>query len=201
MVKLYYLAVVWRPPEGGSAKTLKAASDLASFGFFQRGSVGEFMKFTSKMVVERSARATRTSVKEQEYMCHVYVRGDGLSGVLVSDQEYPNRVAHSLINRLLDEFAAAVHPTTWPSIPEGQAQFGALEPRLHQWQDPKQADSMTRLEADLDETKIILHGTISSLLERGEKLDDLVAKSEDLSANSKMFYKTARKTNQCCTYI
>lgn len=57
---------------------------------------------------------------------------------------------------------------------------------------------MTKLQADLDETKIILHGTITALLQRGEKLDDLVAKSDDLSAQSKVFYKTARKTNQCC---
>lgn len=62
-------------------------------------------------------------------------------------------------------------------------------------------DAMTRLQADLDETKIILHSTISAVLQRGEKLDDLVAKSEDLSSQSKMFYKTARKTNQCCSLI
>ena len=39
---------------------------------------------------------------------------------------------------------------------------------------------------------------MASLLERGEKLDDLVAKSDELSAQSKMFYKTAKKTNACC---
>jgi len=37
-------------------------------------------------------------------------------------------------------------------------------------------------------------------LERGEKLDDLVAKSQGLSDASKMFYKTARKTNSCCNF-
>lgn len=60
---------------------------------------------------------------------------------------------------------------------------------------------MTRLQADLDETKIVLVNTIQAVLQRGEKLDDLVAKSDDLSAQSKVFYKTARKTNQCCTYL
>ena len=39
---------------------------------------------------------------------------------------------------------------------------------------------------------------MASLLERGEKLDDLVSKSDELSAQSKMFYKTAKKTNACC---
>lgn len=31
--------------------------------------------------------------------------------------------------------------------------------------------------ADLDETKIVLHKTIESVLERGEKIDDLVVRS------------------------
>jgi hypothetical protein len=33
-----------------------------------------------------------------------------------------------------------------------------------------------------------LHKTIESVLERGEKIDSLVAKSDGLSAQSKMFY-------------
>lgn len=37
------------------------------------------------------------------------------------------------------------------------------------------------------------HKTIESVLQRGEKLDNLVERSEALSAQSKMFYKTAKK--------
>lgn len=43
------------------------------------------------------------------------------------------------------------------------------------------------------------HNTLEAVLQRGEKLDDLVSKSEGLSAQSKAFYKTARKTNSCCS--
>ncbi|KAF5825595.1 hypothetical protein DUNSADRAFT_8197 [Dunaliella salina] len=52
-----------------------------------------------------------------------------------------------------------------------------------------------------DETKIVLHQTIDSVLRRGEKLDNLVDKSNDLSLASQMFYKQAKRTNSCCTYI
>lgn len=58
---------------------------------------------------------------------------------------------------------------------------------------------MTKIQEELDETKIILHSTIEAVLQRGEKLDDLVSKSEGLSMQSKAFYKTARKTNACCS--
>lgn len=37
---------------------------------------------------------------------------------------------------------------------------------------------------------MLQHNTIEAVLERGEKLDDLVEKSEGLSMQSKAFYKT-----------
>ena len=45
---------------------------------------------------------------------------------------------------------------------------------------------------------MVLHQTIESMLNRGEKLENLVDKSSDLSMASQMFYKQARKTNSCC---
>jgi synaptobrevin family protein YKT6 len=44
-----------------------------------------------------------------------------------------------------------------------------------------------QIQKDLDETKIILHKTIESVLERGEKLEQLVDKSSDLSMASQIF--------------
>jgi synaptobrevin family protein YKT6 len=58
-----------------------------------------------------------------------------------------------------------------------------------------------QIQKELDETKIVLHKTIESVLERGEKIDSLVAKSDGLSAQSKMFYQSAKKQNSCCTVM
>lgn len=68
-------------------------------------------------------------------------------------------------------------------------------------QDHTQADKIAKIQKDLDETKIILHQTIDSVLKRGEKLDALVDKSNDLSLASQMFYKRARQTNSCCRFM
>lgn len=68
-------------------------------------------------------------------------------------------------------------------------------------QDPAAADKLTKVQQELDKTKAILHETIESVLDRGEKLDDLVNKSDELSFASKQFYRQAKKTNSCmgCT--
>ncbi|KAF8790175.1 synaptobrevin homolog YKT6-like [Argiope bruennichi] len=198
MVKLYHLAVLYKHPS--KSICLCSASDLTAFGFFQRNSVQEFMNFSSQILVERCQPATRTSVKEQAYMCHVYVRADRLSAALISDHEYPHRVAHTLLNKVLEEFSNKFAPSAWTGDPNSIA-FPTLEKYLLDYQDPRQADSLTKIQDELDETKIILHNTLQAVLERGEKLDDLVVKSEQLSMQSKTFYKTARKTNSCCVIL
>ena len=72
---------------------------------------------------------------------------------------------------------------------------------LKQFQDPSQADQLTKIMHELEQTKTVLHETIEAALERGQKIDSLVDKSNDLSGSSKMFYKTAKKQNQCCTFM
>lgn len=64
-----------------------------------------------------------------------------------------------------------------------------LRDYLQKYQDPQQADSIMKIQKELDETKITLHKTIESVLQRGEKIDDLVAKSDGLSSQSKLFYR------------
>lgn len=87
-----------------------------------------------------------------------------------------------------------------PVWPEDKEVSGCrLDDYLKKYQNPVEADPMMKVQNELDETKIVLHNTIEAVLQRGEKLDDLVAKSEGLSMQSKTFYKTAKKTNACCS--
>ena len=72
---------------------------------------------------------------------------------------------------------------------------------IQRYQDPMEADKILKIQRELDETKVVLHKTIDSVLARGEKLDNLVDKSTDLSLASQMFYKQAKKQNQCCTMM
>lgn len=134
-------------------------------------------------------------------MCHVYVRADNLGAVIIADHEYPQRVAHTLLSKVLDDFTLKIPKELWAtSTSESSINFTTLPALLTKYQDPREADALTKIQEDLDETKIILRNTIEAVLERGEKLDDLVVKSEVLSYQSKAFYKTAKKTNSCCSF-
>ena len=54
---------------------------------------------------------------------------------------------------------------------------------------------------DEEPMHVLIEGPDEETVERGQKIDDLVSKSNDLSGSSKMFYKTAKKQNQCCSYM
>eukprot|EP00002_Diphylleia_rotans_P037099 TRINITY_DN8259_c0_g1_i1.p1 TRINITY_DN8259_c0_g1~~TRINITY_DN8259_c0_g1_i1.p1 ORF type:complete len:202 (+),score=47.80 TRINITY_DN8259_c0_g1_i1:44-649(+) len=184
--------------EPNDPRILTMAEDLTSYGYFQRGSIKEFLVFFTKTICERTPVGGRQSVKHEEYNIHIHKRSDGLAGVLVCDMEYPPRVAFSFINKFVEEFSNK-YKSVLDTASMEQMPFPQLADMIAKYQDPAQADSMMRLQKDLEETKQIMTVTIEQVLQRGEKLDNLVERSNDLSGNSKMFYKQAAKTNSCCT--
>ena len=154
--------------------------------------------FLTKTFLKQVEPGTRQSVEHEGKVVHCYVRGDGLGGTVSTDEEYPARVAFVLLGQLLEDFVAE-HGDSWKTVtaPESVV-FPKADEYLQKYQNPTEADKITKIQKDLDETTQILHKTIDSVLERGVKLDNLVDKSNDLSAQSKLFYKQAKKTNSCC---
>ncbi|KAK3065649.1 hypothetical protein LTS18_002580, partial [Coniosporium uncinatum] len=121
-------------------------------------------------------------------------------GIIITDHEYPGLVAHQLLSKIVDEFLAK-YPRNHFTAANPQTPFPALSEYITKYKDPAQADSIMKIQRELDETKIVLHKTIESVLERGEKIDSLVQKSDGLSAQSKMFYTQAKKQNSCCVVM
>jgi len=103
---------------------------------------------------------------------------------MITDLEYPYRPAFSLLTKLLDEHATMLaqlpSPSAAPSFGSAsasafggnpsQAAAGGLPPAqkgklegtlatyLSKYQDPKQADTIMKVQQELDETKIVLVG-------------------------------------------
>jgi synaptobrevin family protein YKT6 len=193
--------LVLKCPSGDSDPVILAnATDVTHFGYFQRPSAREFIVFVARTLARRTPPDQRHSVQHEEYKVHSYNRG-GLCVMGFMDDHYPVRSAFSLLNQVIDEYIKAFGDS-WRNVKEDSSQpWPYLTDALSKFQDPAEADKLLKIQRELDETKIILHKTIDSVLERGEKLDSLVEKSSDLSAASQMFYKQAKKTNQCCTIL
>jgi len=184
---------------------LTQATKLDDFGFFQRGTVREMITFFSKTITKRTAPGSRQSVQNEEYYVHVYMRSDGLCGCVTCDAEYPARVAFSLLSKVLEDFDtvfAAGKPNGWRIVRSDDALvWPPLEDTITKYQNPAEADQITRIQKNLDDTREVLHNTIDSVLARGEKLEDLVERSGELSTQSKLFYKQAKRANACCAVV
>ena len=130
-------------------------------------------------------------VEYQGKLCFAVVLAEGLSAIAVCDKEYPSRVALSMLKDLANEVKTGEHASRWRSATvEGSCKIARLEALLRDYQDPTKVDKIAKVDKSLTETKEVLTKTIDAVLARGEKLDDLVDRSAELSASSKMFYKT-----------
>lgn len=121
----------------------------------------------------------------------VHTRGadaqPGLVGIVITEAGYSAVAAHSLLNKVLTQFIKDHPRPTWAN---SNPTFN--EPNwmklMKQYDEPEKADDLMNIQQELDQTKAVLHKTIESVLARGEKLDDLVAKSDQLSFASRGFY-------------
>ena len=161
-------------------------------------SAKEMLTFTTRMLMGRTEAGKRQAVKHNDYMCYCYTLAEGIGAVVICDEEYPARVAFGLMNKVIDEFMR-LHSGLWQTQTVDSAlPFPSLAATLLKAQDPMAVDKVMKIQAELDSTKEVLHSTIDGVLERGAKLDELVDRSDDLSRQSKMFYKGAKDTNSCC---
>ena len=113
--KLIWLQVL--AANNKKAYNLCTAEDLLSFGYFQRSTAREHLVFASRTSSERCPKGSRVTIalKEVPFTLHVYRRVDGLCGVTITDQAYSERVAQTLITKLLSGFEKK-HGNNWKKM-------------------------------------------------------------------------------------
>merc|ERR1711974_320548 len=200
MPQLFAIAILKHKGPETSPTLLSTEYELSSFNFFKRGTVQELVTFFIRQVVQRTRPGEKNVIDEGDYVCHAYVSGENLAAAVITDKSYPTRVALSLCALSLSEFRSA-NGDKWVNFStDTQMATPSIKELLTKYQKPDEADNISRIQKELDEVKEILHHSMEDLLNRGEKLDSIIERSEDLSASSKQFLWQAKKTNQCCSY-
>ena len=155
-MKVFALAVLENISNKAKIKAIE--HDLSTFSYFQRSSVQEAINFFVLTVVERTKPGDRATVQQNNYTGHVYVRNDGLAAAIVTDAEYPQRVAFSLIAKTLDEFNVKFPVGKRDAITPANTstKYPELRDHLTKAQDPESNDPFMKVQRELDETKVIL---------------------------------------------
>eukprot|EP01027_Heterolobosea_sp_BB2_P025579 GEZU01039258.1.p1 GENE.GEZU01039258.1~~GEZU01039258.1.p1 ORF type:complete len:228 (+),score=66.05 GEZU01039258.1:117-800(+) len=192
-----------------SAVILAGAIDTSSwYYYFYNKQVQEFCTFASREI------ASRVTVGRQQFVyeghcCYVHAQSDGLVAIAITDRDYPSLVAFNMLRKALHAFTEYAQGQISGGI-KGLSpqkyfkdyclQCNAIVEMMKRYQNPSEADNIEKIKKEIDETKLILNQALERLIERGEKLDDLVAKSQDLSEASRAFYTSAKKMNRRCPY-
>jgi synaptobrevin family protein YKT6 len=177
------------------------------FGWLYKNTLQEFLQFFAKLLTERTPVGTRCQVTKDNFVGYVHPRSNGLSVVLVTDSEYPSRVAFNLLRKTTLDFEDIYQKdqqdidkctTDWELNKRYQPMLQQL---VQQHQDPVKADKILQVKKDLEDTKEVLNKALDSLMQRGEKLEDLVSKTDMLTTESKEFYKKSAEANSCCNIL
>src|SRR3954463_2361750 len=95
---------------------------------------------------------------------HVYGHKFGICGAMVTDHEYPEKVAQHILSKICDEFVIKYPRSAYTNVTKPNTlPFPELKDYIVKYQDPAEADSTVKIQKELDETKFILHKTIESV--------------------------------------
>lgn len=208
MVQIHSLAILKSDPTAKKSLILSSHIESGSwFTYFYMDTLTEFVTFFSRLLCDRTKPGLRQQVEGEKGMIgYVHKRMDGLCAVLITDTDYPLRVAFDIVRKVLYDFGDYVDNNninmTSLSKDQSVSSFNSkLKELVSKCQDPTKVDSMMKLKKDLESTKEVLHVALEKLLERGESIDSLVAQTEDLSDSGKEFYRRARQTACPCTIL
>lgn len=197
MVQVFAVSIMrW---QGADKEPVLLASyqELSQFAFFKRGTVRELVMFFSRMVVRKTCPGERQAVEQGEHNCFAFVDKDSLGVAVVTDSEYPERVAFALASMCLREFVLQ-HGDSWERhTTDTTLKVPEMATLLKKYQNPEEADAISRVQSEIEEVKEVMHHTMEQLLDRGEKLDDIIEKSTDLGRTSRSFLHQSQENNAC----
>ncbi len=121
---------------------LSSASDLSFCGFFEKGTVREFINFHSRLVVSRTNKEERQEIALEKGICYSYVTSDRIGISIITDEEYPKRVAFDLIYKVMQQFSEFTFTNKInleAIVKDTDVKFKYLEKLVEEWQNPKES--------------------------------------------------------------
>ncbi|KAF2747355.1 putative snare protein Ykt6 [Sporormia fimetaria CBS 119925] len=201
-MKITYLGVLRNSGRKEKPLELAVVRDLSSMSRFTHGSMEELQSFAATLVAARAKLNVGLRVEEEGLFVHICRTSKPICAVMITDEEYPDRVAQGVLRSLEDIFLVKYKEKDIEAAKKANSlRLPELDEYIAKYQNPENVDPIMMIQKELNESKVVLHQTIESVLERGEKIDVLVAKSEGLSSQSKMFYTQAKKQNSCCSVM
>lgn len=137
---------------------------------------------------------TRVSYTQDRHMYHVLV-SDGITFLCMSEEGFGRKIPYAFLEDVKNKFFetygnAALNAVSY----EYNTEFSrTLQQQMDYFSNDPNADAVTRVRGGMAEVKHIMIENIEKVLERGERIELLVDKTDHLSSEAFIFRKEARK--------
>lgn len=193
---------------------------LKEYNLFVRPKIQKLMKSISLEIIKRTERSVFQAIIDaddylennlpfqnnkvlreiKKYQVYVYAPENSiLSYLLITTRNYRGPIVYRIF-LYLDKIFRSRYPDI-VNVERDKIDFPEFKEKIKNCQDQDKVDKIAEIMAESNEVKNIMIKNIQDILERGEKLEDLLNQTDDILINSEKFYKNSRKMNRCCILL
>lgn len=156
--------------------------NLESYSIFSRGTIKKIIRVMVKEVAERTKETKMMEIREKindtDEIKILTQKREQMRVIIITDRQYNSLIGQKLLGEAF--------------------KVNDYERLIKEYKNWEEQDVIKKIEDELEKCNMIVVEGLSQILERGESLSDLVDKSENLSSQTKLLFKTAKKRNRCC---
>jgi len=155
---------------------------------------GNFSEVTEQVLNKIPAEDSRLTYSHGSFLFH-YVKQDGVVYLCITDDDFERSKAFMYLADIKMRFVNTYGlPRIREALPYGMnTDFASLlASEMKRYSEARDLDAISRVQNDLQDVKNIMVKNIDNITARGEHLELLVNKAENLNAASVSFRKTSR---------
>ncbi|XP_001631076.2 vesicle-associated membrane protein 7 [Nematostella vectensis] len=155
---------------------------------------GNFAEVTEQILSKIPPDNSKLTYTQGSYLFH-YISEDRIIYLCITDDAFERSQAFLYLTEIKRRFQAAYHGRAQTALPFAMnSEFSrVLSAEMKHYSDSREeGSSIAKVQVELDEIRGIMVKNIDSIASRGERLELLIDKAEDLNSSSLTFKKTSR---------
>ncbi|XP_059490316.1 vesicle-associated membrane protein 7 [Neocloeon triangulifer] len=158
---------------------------------------GNFSEVTEQIISKIPPEDSKLTYSHGSFLFH-YICEDRIIYMCITDDEFERSRAFLYLGEIKRRFQAAYGSRAQTSLAYAMnTEFSPiLANEMKHYSESRDVDTISRVHGELDELKDIMVRNIDNMAMRGERLELLVNKTDNLSANSVTFRKTSRNLSR-----
>lgn len=154
---------------------------------------GNFSEVTEQVLSQIGSENSKLTYSHGAFLFH-FISEDRIIYLCISDDEFERSRAFLFLTEIKKRFQIAYGAHAMNALPYSMnGEFSKiLAAQMKHYSESRDVDTIAKVQGELDELKNVMVKNIDSLATRGERLELLVNKTENLSASSVTFRKSSR---------